>query len=881
MVVQEGRVQTSNCPVCKTGKISIFKDIETKGFRYYCSTCNKSYNSVELLMQAQSISNYKLAIEEILKELGLNPDNFTKDRYLQNYTAYQERKTEINVIMSKANWHLVNNMPSLSVSLLESNGLWDGFTSDKINAVFGDILGCLNWLQFNALIQHIECTGLTKQAFRGRDCFVLPLEITPGQIASVILWDTANRQALKPIKSIEINEGGILGLRDIHETNECILFNNITDYLKLRRLWFSDNITKPPFACCVSRNRENFHYNTNLALSFLGQDKVIFWDYGHQTEIINYARQLKDRGFIATKPYIAPDGVATITYSNNLHKLLSDIRKHAEPWQVALKDWLIDKVPVEQIVFVEQLSPRLSNEEIESLKNVCSVTEWNRIKHCFETKANIESFRYNNDLIIIRPDLGLYKFNQGTETTGEELISEVYPEVQEVTVIDSKTYMSGIIHFQDNEIPFTETEETIRRDIGNWLTAKCVETFGFPRINQQYRRKLLDIVLTWKKPVVKKSIGHIGWQPTTNSWVFPLFEITQGKFVGTSGNPSSIYLPGTTLDYTKIEFPGPIQLNRWTSSSSSVPLFSLLICLLHNLIAPTINKNTKGIVLNGDFDQCNKLVNFVGRSLGLVSMACKTTMTREDVIDIATMEKKHHFPVILQTNNFEGKAWKYWMSFLGGRNCIVTASHRALNKLIATDQWLIVNVPMMDDDNLSMIFDGFTDLIPLVLRSVQEGDIKFSNEWSLIGSIASVVENYLLKGFPKFDTKTITKAKNNIVASPSEHWNRFLWSLFYAKDQGLFDIENWEFTLDELQLRTNSNLNPIYKGPDNNYYIVYKKCRDVLKQLGIDIPDQDVLELSKPTDVQLNNFGWKLPSDFFTASYNNWSHIFAHQSFSV
>lgn len=880
MTVEDGRVPTCNCPVCNTGTMSIFRDIETKGYRYYCGSCQKSYTAINLFMAARSIVNYKLGLEEIFKELGFNFDNFTKERHLREYVEYSDKQTALQVILSKANWHLVNNMPTLSVDLLELNQLWDGYTPDKITAVFSNTLCCLNWLQFNELLKLIDCSGITRQTFRGRDCFLLPFEVTPGQISSVMLWDTTNRQILRPLKTFDVSEGGILGLQDVANNKECVLFNDPMTYLHLRRLWFTDNVTKPTFACCASRTKEGFDYNTNLAIGLLTHDKVIFWDYGRQVEIINHARILKERGYIATKPSMPADGVANIAAIDNIHKVLSDIAKFAEPWHKVLKTWLVEVLPVEQLALCEKLSPKITADEIELLKAECSTYEWNNIKHCFETRNNIESFRYNDDLIIIRPSLGLYKFTNSP--SAEELISEVYPEVREVTVIDNKTYMSGIIHFQSNEIPFIETEENIRRGIGNWLTSKCVETYGFPRINQAYRRNLLDIVLAWKKPEVKKSISHIGWSTNTNSWIFPLFEIANGRFVNTVSNPSTIYLPGVSLDSNNIEFPGQLQIDKWnTGSTSAVTVFALLLGILHNLVAPSINKNKRGIVLVGNTDQCNRVINFIGNQLNLVSMNCKTSMTREDVIDIAMTEKKHDFPVILQTRNLDGKAWAYWMSFLGPRNCITTANYNELIKLTASDQWLIIKVNDVDDENLENTFGEVVKLIPLVLRFIQTSKVKPSNDWSLIGSIASLMESYIKNGYPKFENKVLIKAKNQIAHSPIENWGKFLWSLFYGIEQGLFTVEAWMYSLDDLQIRNNGNLNPVYKGPDNRYYIVYKRCKDIFKHLNLDIPDHDLLELTKPQDVFLNNVGWSVSQDFWDAHYLTWSSIFDHQSFSV
>lgn len=857
------------CPLCKVDSMYGTQDIEAGGFWWHCGVCKWSGPSISLYKDFRNLDTLRAAFMGLVQDLNLKiPIQFNSESAISGFIQWVDSIGVYTKFKEESQRYLVSQMPARVISLLESMGAWDGYNDKELRRTIGRFVGAASW----GLLKNLEeDAGLNLRGkFKGfNNSLVMTFEEAPGKPGSFLLLSPSQGYSMTQLGP----DKGICGLSEVvGRHDDIIVVIRPDNFLALQKSWFRDNVDSAPIVCAHSRlNTFDTNVSSASSLRWLHQDKVIFWDYGTPIEVVNLARHLGDRGYVATEPVMPPlYPEVDVTYDYNASQFVAKVRESATPWYVYLRDTLLEHSPPDAQMAVSELEPGLSNQEIDLIKSTCTDSQWDTLERLLSREGDVKLFTFEGKQFVERPGLGWFIVNNRPtqDTPIETRVSDTTISLNEVSVVGGVTYLSGKVVKGKESIPFVEEERLIRRNSADFVTSVCVShELNVPIVASQYRRKLLDISIACKPPKPTRATNRVGWVPESKEWVFPRFSVKAGSIHIDENLTSEVRkVPGVDI-VPYMEFPRPSKLRSWLDPGKSCLqcIWAVAGAILDNLYRVSLQYPTRGICLTGSPYIAREIIAAIGTEFSLQAMSF-TSATQTKIAKLVEVENSHDLPVIVNTDNFKSKQWKDWIRFYKPHNFLTYADTTdAINIATSCDS---VIIPVGDSGTSTATLDfsgisGISGLVSLVLAKLSSpgSSGEYSDKY-VLGKLAT----YVRSGYTD-NTKVLDAADGCTYHSPKHLWEGLLWSVFEM-------IINNDMTVG-LDVTGKPNT-PVVFTPKGEIAIRWEALQGTLKRKGFIPPDSAMLEeaISGNRSIVASNSGWLVPRNVWNSTFEKWKEIF-------
>jgi hypothetical protein len=850
-----------SCPICHIGRMCIYDDPDG-GYWTACSKCEWGDSLFKLYQKLRNVHDTRSAWLQLITDTQLQPPGHLMTQKAFDYQdSSEERRATIEKYWKKAQQRICREIPAETTSIMQSHHIWGTYDVKTFEDRLGKFLGCNDRLAVETIYPIVKPSGIDKGC---KNALVVRYETLPGK-TSTLLFITNNKQVAK---YVDRTDAGLLGLSaSLSVQDKAYVVIDPILYLQVQKNALKDEATAIPLLCAATLQDDVFKIATSKSWRNIHHEKVIFWDFESPIELVNMARTLGTRGFIATQPDV-PKVSPEVLLSKYLTvpQLQKRWDSSAKPWLEFLKDKLVSATPSDALRMLEVLTTPLTNDEWNELTALCTEEERRKLKFLAQPDAYTRTFTHDGHTYIERPGLGWFKINKVVRPGEplEALIAEAYPTIRQATLIDGEVHFSGEIAFREHKLPFTVSEAVFRDEPAKFITKICVQhECGVPQFLYAYRKLLVDLALANYKPEVTKSVEKIGWDPVHDEFVFPQFRVQRGNLNGTNSGVAG-HLPGSPIiPYDR--FPTDNLSNKWFSASVSVEVgWALLASILANVIAESVGKEKKGIILIDPHETGSEVLSKLGEQMALQAFRC----TVDNMANLAAIERKHDLPLRLLTDKV-GPEWQEWLMYSGPRNAIITTGIETTHNLALLDSWNLIKVPesfLTDLHNLSQI----EILIPLFLKRLTKEKPIVSKDMPLNHWVLQDLFSMLGQGGVPTGNGLLSKVQSRMKVSPDQTWERFVHSMYLLMDKGYIQLS-------ETSTRTGS------KAPVTKFYKEYHVNWDAAAKALTDnqffVPDIERLDASfidnKDKGIRDDPKGWIISEDLWHLTYSTWKSMYA------
>jgi hypothetical protein len=842
--------------------MTIYDDTDG-GYYTACNDCEWAGSLFDLYRKLRGIQDVRSAWMQLITDLEIKPpSHLMTQKAIDDYQTIQEKNFRIENFWSKSKKKLNREMPAESTSILQDLHLWGTYDVNSFGDKLGKFMGCNDRLAVEDIYPFIGSSELNSGV---KNCIILRYEKLPGKTTAFLFIGYAKRL----FKFVDKSEAGILGLEaSLTQLDKVYVVSDPVLFLQLQKRALKDSSNPLPLLCCVSQIDGTFKRITSSAWKAVQQEKVIFWDFESPVELINQARVLGSRGYIATspdvpkvEPHVLLDKYVTIP---QLQKKWDSSAVH---WLEFLKTKLVESTPSDALRILEKLTQPLTQEEWDKITSLCTPEEQRKIKFLVQPDAYSRTFTHDGHTYIERPGLGWYKINKIVRPGEplEALITEAYPIIRQATLVDGEVHFTGEIVFKDTRLPFSISESEFREEPAKYITKICVQhECGMPQFKYEYRKSLVDLALANHKPEVSKAIEKVGWNDKIETFVFPQFRISNGHLTGIL-NSSHNKIPGSNISgYDKYPPASLTDRIRNFKQAGVDTGWSILGCILANIISGYVKEEKRGILILDPNETGGIILDQLGSQIGLQSYRVRD----ENINELHKLESKHDVPLRLFTDKVTPE-WSDWLTFTGPRNCILTVGLETAHNLSLLDKWYIIKVPHKQLGDLSYL-NQLELIIPVFLKHLTKTK-EFRKDIPLPQAVLQEIFALLDQGSAVPDSEScLAQIQNNLKTLVLEHWERFLHVLFFMIDKGYTEIG-------DSSTRAGAKL-PVSKD-GSNYFINWDAACRAMTTQHFFIPDVEKLDNSftsnKDKGISDDPKGWLVSNSLWHLTYANWKALYS------
>jgi len=856
MELSNSKVPTTRCPLCKLGTMYAFPDIDTAGRWWYCDQCQTSSSSVQLYQQVHG-QDLRTAWYNILHQSGLEvPAYFRGPAALDDYNAWLNGFEHVQSFAAGCRREL-DNLPPMSVEVLQSMGVWSGKIQHTLRYELGRYLGALSKDLIEQLGQRTKVTSIRRGC---NGALVLIFEGLPGVLSSAVVMSRTQMATLV----FRAGDSGIMGLSDAMKFGSP-LFAVVEPllFLQMQSGRLHDSNEPLPMVCLPWGDLGR----ATVSLECLPQPKIVFWGRGKSIACMEYARRLGSRGWLAMSPELPEDGLASPLQLRSAHQLAHQWHESARPWAEALKLWLLSSSPTEAARVAGTISP-LNKDELASLRACCKDGEWDRINALLSAENLAVPFSYRGESFVCRPGLGWYKINQRIMVgrDPESLVTDAEIRVEAVSASGDELYMSGTVEFKGSKISFTGKASDLRKDPATWLEALCVSReCGMPFIDARYRKHLMNMSTTLYSPKVMPTVKRVGWNAARAAWEFPGFDVVGGELQAKDMAVCPPGIPGGSLPLL-VDWPDEATLNCWLGNGLRSEITLSLMCAISwNLLEAARGRHTAGIGVIRSSPLAELAIYETAQGIGLLS-AVPPKAKNEEFDRLAAEEHKHDLPIMLRSLGPANTPLANWIRFMGPRNCIVALSPQEAVNVCLMDRWVLIrgDGPSWSDDDAMR---GSEALLPLLMRELHRSMTAGTPPATPLEVVDLLKKS--LGPRARLAGESLERVKGRMVLPPDEDWRRFLWTVFWAVTEGKVEVR---------PDGAKGKPSPIASDTDGAILVDWSGLAEKLLKAGILIPDHDALNQlinqGEPAAVTVVDGRWKLPKPLFDSVLSNYRTVF-------
>jgi hypothetical protein len=254
-----------------------------------------------------------------------------------------------------------------------------------------------------------------------------------------------------------------------------------------------------------------------------------------------------------------------------------------------------------------------------------------------------------------------------------------------------REYVSGRILFEDQVIPFFEPYRTLQTNLTQFLgTLVLQQGGGLLQFKNTAVRDLLAIAINFHEPQRVEAVTRVGWDPSSDRFVFPHFQIEHsGKVAPLDGAVLSPNAPGGRLVPPTEANTIPAQMLCVTSVASELAkvFWATLACMISNIVGPNVGVPSSGLCLVGRGAQTAGLA--IARALGCASVRLSQP---SDLDKVLLAEHAHGMPVLCEfRTGLVHRAVREFFEHAGiGRNCIIPVDWHTSRLLLVRGGWHVI-----------------------------------------------------------------------------------------------------------------------------------------------------------------------------------------------
>lgn len=672
------------------------------GLYWYCFSCRRAFDTIELIAAVKFNNNIELTIDEILR----NPDFILpreislkqiRDEYNNNYKLKKnldawEYDAGQKWLKGEAGYINLASQIGVSVQISESY--------DKLHAQIA------RWLRATTRddIRRRVNSGLQPDIPRDDfyTCLAIPWQRIPGITSAFLIIGAHKKSKLWIPEPINVNnDPGVMLLDALPNEPKRVLAVN-SPYLALWLQYKAMQENLDP-VCVVA-----WHEDTDPSVwEQIGAQEIVFWSYTPTAGLFKQALNARCKTYISylEKPpfdvFYFDKSIESYTTWDKFRNILdkptpSHIRLNEffnrlhDPYNAAC-EYMLSHTPEELTHILSVVKP--SVETVEQIINRCTTDS---AKKLLEERIRAHQCAQSHTMMggSVVQYIGPIEANWILRRRGyEELISEAVLQLESCIVdadVGTRTYY-GIIHYKGRRYPFVTDSKKLRYETAELIT-DTVEMAGggLPFVSHRFKGALYDIVLRFSN--IEKThfaITKVGWTKTRHAFVLPNQTIADGKII----NSSSLRVSDRPIPCNNLEIPelDIAILESWvepTEANATIWAFVAAIC--NNVELRRVQLPTKGIGFIGQLAE--KAAWKIASDLRLITVALGDTP--DEIRNYEQQQRNHDLPVFTVTKDntkMLGPSVFTWMVSPGEKNNIVQVNGDYAASIVLSGGWMLID----------------------------------------------------------------------------------------------------------------------------------------------------------------------------------------------
>ena len=760
-----GLPAATQCPLCKTGVVRVYRDALVGGEWFHCQTCRRQGDMIEL-----AAAVWNLGFPDTVSRLGRLgfelPDSEREIRlYVQQRVEYRQRLQKL--WDSAAGWIDENGA---AIRLAHHAGLYYEAPASRRQEGPEKILRFCDAPTVERCfapgsMSHASgrrprrCNPSGRALFTGggwKQVFMVPYYDLPWRICAFAFigrrgdpdQDFVFKRANVGPASRDGVEAGLAMHPQVLEASErwdskIIAMSDLVPAwrLQLRHLEQSP-IPLPLVVWHDSQLHPNWHagnyrVRTRHAWKMLASREIVFWMPGANQSTFEQA--IRVNGKISTVGPRTPHDAESLReycWKQTPDDLTRHILDHTKPWAKVLSDYLdtLGGLEIEDVLAKFEISGLDVDEILRKLNHGTRL----RVVRIRAAAKHVASVTYEGKTIIERDDKWYCVYRNGTQ-------SQILGAVLRVDAMvycrqRKEIHLAGRVIYEGQEVEFCALQKEIEKDPGGWIdrllmskitaAAFCVSSWS---------RHLLAISQAFQYPETVVGVDRVGYDKEQERFVLPQFTIEMGGEVKKLKYPVFPEpVPAAKLQLPEVLSPEEIDRvkNRCNEVMTEV-FWATAACVLANILARVYHLKPYGIALQGYV--ASEFGREVARALGCIE-SCPHTAAEVKWALLA--EQRHDWPMITEVSPVLQR--KYRRQFFEPqdegqvRNCIAAVDWVSAKLLGMQDNWHTISTTSSgswEDDTLAVA----KLLIPAYLKNLRKRQLDLGNHPNSTGSLVGDV----------------------------------------------------------------------------------------------------------------------------------------------
>ncbi len=537
----------TRCPFCSSvDSFTIYLDPIRSGQGHWlrCHACGFGGDTIETFGKIHKISNLRHVVHRLVSDgLFRGESSLITTDAVQAYIerCVQPRHRIRNILIRL--FCPDRRVPPPLLDLLQARRLWCGQRTEqqaRLQKFFGygtkrEIVGL-----FNSAV-------LPRHGFK--NCLVLNFQDVPGRTCRILFVDQDGAEACKDVSGVPPpnQEGGLMMLEAL-DTFEKTVFA-VPDYqfaLDMQRLHLADSTR--PLKLVV------YNEDTRNAWKSVLAERVILWARELNYTVFQQAR-LSEHGWIAVRPSTKVEDLYEYTGKFLPEDVLGRMERSAKPWQVALVDYLMEpsRSDTEGQALIQKLG--LRTDERRQILDECPPRYRERIDYFLGESVTVQSIGYGANQMLDRHDGWFAENKNGKEEPVCDARIRVHYEITEPE--HKKVYWKGIVLCRNQQLPFQDDTETIRKNTAKWLSDFMGGAgHGTPTISPKYKNALFFLAQQFSLPRRLTISNRVGLRPN-GKVIYPRFMLEGGEVQSEEAFMCPPEAPGWNLKAPEPRLPRP------------------------------------------------------------------------------------------------------------------------------------------------------------------------------------------------------------------------------------------------------------------------------------------------------------------------------------
>lgn len=765
----------TTCPACEAMEFYAGRDPAGGGW-FSCNHCHWAGDSLELAAYVRG-----KPLETILNEL-MDKDTkntITRER-IGEYLSYQQRRKSAGDYWLEASDRdkIRDTRSDSAKQLLRAYRLPDLLSRSTWDTGMGKYVGLASKELYTTFLEP-ESAHNTLPGRSGKQTLVSPMFDAPGRIAAVASFDIG--QGRKRFRCTPIPYGtadSLLFMNNVYMHDEVIYAMSELSFALALQIWAHESLVNGlPLL--------GYTAETDTAWLNVRPQKLIFWDREINDELFVAARKMHDRAYIADKPKAegSYDPFHCLQGFAAQH-FLGCMRESAKPWLQVLKDYLLTNGAGSSHGLISRLglTPGLREE----LLSYCQTPE-ERQQLSKMIDIGVIEMRFSTGVKgqhLIQRSGGWYLQSGGASDAA--IMTNAIPVIETFTNFDLHTIYTGHIRAGDKNIPFEIDSSEFSAD---WVEKYCRRSGNIHvSINSRIRRDLEHLATTFHQPVNRDGLDTIGWDG--NNFLFPRFTIRADGQAVEQKRPIAGQHPMQQLNLvTTLTI---AQARGWVEDTPAHALYwALVASLLTNVIAPAINKETRGIgLVSRVSDNREDILQGIVEDMALETYRVKAGQERETIKAIVATEHNHNIP--LHVEFYGSPLALQWMQDVNNRNAVTVLKPGVVRAALLRGGWTIIDYKDRLDEALS-IPHGYAIMPSLLIMLMKNGGKLPSTKGHTTFGVFALIRNWLKSRFGIERAPVLDKAEALVNTGTPDGiagaGSRFIGTLLYLLEEGSITIK--------------------------------------------------------------------------------------------